>query len=69
VEIQFRAGSGEEAAHIPAALRAGMLLVVGELFERREDSVVGTIIQDVPLAATRLWAPFRVPKYREGWAA
>lgn len=69
VEVQYVAGYGATHESIPALLRAGMLLIVGELFERREHAIVGAIITEVPLAATRLFAKFRVPKFREGWAA
>lgn len=69
VEIQWDAGYGSSYDLIPALLASGMLLIVGELFERRENAIAGTIIAEVPLAAQRLFAQFRVPKFREGWAA
>ena len=57
VQITFVAGYGTASTNVPALLRAAMLLVVGEMFERREQAVVGSI-SDVPLAAINLAMPF-----------
>jgi hypothetical protein len=43
---------------VPAAVKAAMLLVVGELYKNREQSV-STTINRVPLAAENLLGPFR----------
>ena len=59
VEVEFVAGYGTTSA-VPGLMKAALLLVVGELFERREDAVTGTSIAEVPLAARRLLWPFRV---------
>lgn len=59
VEVEFVAGYGEAAA-VPPLIKAALLLIVGELFERREDAISGTIITQVPLAARSLLWPFRV---------
>jgi uncharacterized phiE125 gp8 family phage protein len=40
VEIQFTAGYGA-AADVPAAIKSGMLLLVGNAYENREDIVIG----------------------------
>jgi len=37
-----------------------MLLIIGELFARREESIVGASIIPVPLAAKNLLAPYRI---------
>jgi uncharacterized phiE125 gp8 family phage protein len=67
VEIVFEAGYGVASTNIPAFLRAGMLLVVGELYEHREDTITGTIIAALPRAASDIFRKYRVPKFREGW--
>lgn len=54
VEVKFVAGYGAEPTSVPGGLRQAMLLVLAEMFEKREISVTGTIIQDVPLAAVNL---------------
>ena len=58
VEIEFVAGYGATFAAVPGLLKAGMLLLVGEQFERREESVSGTIINRVPMNAASLILPF-----------
>jgi uncharacterized phiE125 gp8 family phage protein len=60
VVIEFVCGYGAAYGSVPAQIRAAMLLLVGEMFERREDAIAGTIIGEVPLAAHRLLWPFRV---------
>lgn len=60
VEIEFVCGYGAAAGDVPGLLRAAMLLIVGELFERREQAVQGTIITEVPLSAERLAGQFLV---------
>lgn len=65
VEIEYTCGYGTTNAHVPAALRAAMLLLVGEQFERREDAVAGTIIGPAELTAETLAWPFRVRLFAE----
>jgi uncharacterized phiE125 gp8 family phage protein len=60
VEIEFTSGYGDTFASVPPMIRAAMLLIVGEQFERREESITGTIISRVPMAAHNLLWPFRV---------
>jgi uncharacterized phiE125 gp8 family phage protein len=60
VEIAFTCGYGAAFGDVPPLLRAAMLLIVGELFERRETAIAGTTITEVPLAARSLAKPFRV---------
>jgi uncharacterized phiE125 gp8 family phage protein len=60
VEITFRCGYGAAFSNVPAQLRSGMLLIVGELFERREVAIADMTISEVPLAARALVRPFRV---------
>lgn len=57
VVVRFDAGYGG-AEDVPAAVKAGMLLVVGELYKNREQSVTGNISK-VTLAAEHLLDPFR----------
>lgn len=58
VVIEFDCGYGDDATAVPGLLRAAMLLVVAELFERREVAVAGTIINEVPLSASVLAGQF-----------
>lgn len=59
VKIRFTCGYGSDPASVPWALRQGMLLMIGEMYERREVSVVGGIITPAAITAERLWWPFR----------
>ena len=58
ITVRFVAGYAS-AAMVPASIKAGMHLVIGELYERREHSIVGTIIETVPLNAEYLLSPYR----------
>lgn len=58
VEVEFVAGYGASSAEVPGLLKAGMLLIVGEQFERREHSIAGTIITEVPFGAKAFILPF-----------
>ena len=44
------------AAAVPSAIKSAILLIVGALYENREDFVTGTIATPLPIAAeTLLW--------------
>lgn len=55
VRVAFTAGY----ATVPGALRAALLLVLGELYANREAAIAGAVIADNP-AVARLLAPFRM---------
>lgn len=59
VAIRFTCGYGDASADVPAGIRCGLLIVVAELYKNREESVTGTIINRVPLAAENMLNPFR----------
>lgn len=60
VKIRYTAGYGETFEAVPAALKAGMLLTIGQLDANREEQTVGTSVQPNVLRAEQLWFPFRV---------
>lgn len=60
VKVAFTAGYGATYAAVPAALRAGMLMMVSEMYERRELAIVGTIQSRNKIASEGLWWPYRV---------
>jgi uncharacterized phiE125 gp8 family phage protein len=47
VEIQFTAGYGG-ASSVPQAIKNGMLLLIANWYENREQSIVGTIVSELP---------------------
>lgn len=62
VTIRFACGYGAAAA-VPSAIKAAMLLIVGHLFENREEAVTGTIIAELPFGVPALLAPYRVVRF------
>jgi uncharacterized phiE125 gp8 family phage protein len=67
VRVQFVAGYAppssspiELTANVPAAIKAGMLLMIGAMFERREDADGALNPFVLPTAAHYLFRPFRV---------
>lgn len=60
VQIAFIAGYGAAYGNVPALIRAAMLLILGELYERREESTIGVSVSpNVQRANDLLW-DFRV---------
>jgi uncharacterized phiE125 gp8 family phage protein len=59
VRVTFTAGFGATATSVPAAIRAGMLLMIGNWYENREAVVIGQTVAELPFAARALIDPFR----------
>jgi len=59
VEVEFVAGY-QNPSLIPPTLKQAMKLLIGNWYEQRESTVVGTTAQSVPLAYESLIAPHRV---------
>ena len=51
-------GSPDTSA-VPAPVKSAILLYVGDLYENRENSVVGTITSSIQLTAERLLTPYK----------
>lgn len=58
VRVRFQCGYGAASA-VPAMIKAGLLLLVGHWFTKREATVEGTIVNERPLAVQRIWDAFR----------
>jgi uncharacterized phiE125 gp8 family phage protein len=58
VVIQFTAGYGDASEDVPQAIRQGILIEVSNLYENREDVVVGQNISMLSLSERLLW-PYR----------
>jgi uncharacterized phiE125 gp8 family phage protein len=72
VTIRFVCGYADDGgspvdyrANIPEAIRAALKLLVGAMYENREDFVTGTIATQLPFAAQNLLMPYRV--YGADW--
>ncbi|MFZ5762838.1 MAG: head-tail connector protein [Thermodesulfobacteriota bacterium] len=62
IAVRFVAGYGDAAA-VPASIKAAMLLMIGHLYENREESVAGVSIAALPMGAEALLAPFRLVEF------
>lgn len=60
VTITYTAGYGTAATSVPQVIKQAMLLMIGEMYENREETVIGTIVSSLPLTAERLLRPFRL---------
>jgi uncharacterized phiE125 gp8 family phage protein len=60
VTITIEAGYGATADKVPQVIKQALLLMVGDMYENREETVVGTIVSTLPLTADRLLRPFRL---------
>jgi len=58
VVIRFVAGYGDDAGNVPQAIQQGILVEISNLYENREDIVVGQNISMVLLSERLLW-PYR----------
>ena len=59
ITITYTAGYGANAQDIPAPIRSAMLLMIGHLFEDREE-VSHVKLYSVPMGARNLLAPYRM---------
>lgn len=59
ITIRFVCGYGTYTA-VPQLLKQAMLLLIGEMYERREDSISGTTIAALPRAARDTFQMFRL---------
>jgi len=60
VEVRFVAGYGTTGAtDVPAGILQGMLMMIGHMYENRQNVVIGTIAQEVPQMNQSLWMPYR----------
>ncbi len=60
VTVRFVAGYGNDWNSVPAPIKHAMLLLIGHWYEHREEVVVGTIAQMLPVAVEALLASYRV---------
>ena len=56
VTVVFVAGYGAAGTSVPNVCRQAMLLLIGEMYERREEGLIGASVAEVPLSVSRLLA-------------
>lgn len=63
VHVEFTAGYTDSLSPnddpVPLRIKQAVLLIVGHLYENREQSVIGTIVAELPLGVWALLRPFR----------
>jgi uncharacterized phiE125 gp8 family phage protein len=62
VTVKFTAGYGDNSGAVPLALKQGLLLLIGDLYNKREHSIAtisGGRINEVPFGVTALLDPYR----------
>lgn len=60
VNVRFVAGYGDDPASVPQMIRQAMLVMIGDLYENREASIVGTIVAKATYATDNLLWPYRM---------
>lgn len=67
VSVSYTAGYGTAGSDVPACVRQAMLLMIGSMYEHREEIVKGTIIAELKLgmlpAAEALALPERIKRF------
>lgn len=51
------------SATLPAAIRAGVLMILGTLFDNDSDTLVGRSVAQIPLTAEKILLPWRIHPY------
>lgn len=60
VVVEYTAGYGDTAADIPGDIVAALKLVIGQLYEHREQNVIGSIVADIKFGIDALLQPYRL---------
>jgi uncharacterized phiE125 gp8 family phage protein len=60
VTVRAVCGYGSGVGDVPQSIKQAMMLVCAELYRRREDAVIGDTVRQVPLAAEKLAARYKV---------
>ena len=62
VEVKYDTGFDNATAGdvLPDAIRAAILILIGNLYENRQDNIVGRIASELPMTAKVLLAPYRM---------
>lgn len=63
VEIRFIAGYGDNAEDVPEGIKQAMQMLIGHLYERREMTIVGVAINQVPNSFHWLLNPYKVTRF------
>lgn len=59
VSVTFQAGYANPEL-VPEPIKLAMLMLIGDWFENRVSTVIGTITAELPMGVTRLISPYRI---------
>jgi len=59
IEIEFKAGFGDNAGDVPMPIRQALLLLVAHWYENREPVVIGGTVARIPETVSALLMPYR----------
>ena len=62
ISIEFRCGYGNSSSDVPVDIRQAMLLIIGDMYEHRENTVLGVVPYKLK-AAERLLSSKRIFKF------
>ncbi len=60
ITITYVAGYGDNPADVPASLRSAVKIIASDLYENREDEIIGQTVSSVPWGAKVLASTYRV---------
>lgn len=67
IKIRYQVGYTAESSNVPQVIKNAMLLMIGDLYENRENTIVGqmgaTRIESIPMGAKALLSPHRVYEF------
>lgn len=58
--VTYKVGYGAAASAVPASIKAAILLLIGDLYEFRHNTITGTIVSEINRPAMALLDPYRV---------
>lgn len=69
VDVTFNVGYGDAADDVPIDLRVAICIVCAHYFNNREEVVVGTIVTEIPLSASRIFQQYQIGDEFTNYAA
>lgn len=60
VRVTYVAGYGDNESDVPAPIRQGMLLLIGDWYQYREETIVEDTAQRLRTGVQSLWEPYRI---------
>ena len=58
--VRFVSGYGASSSDVPEPIRHAILMMAGEMFERREEGIAGTTVNRALIASNNLLIPYMI---------